>query len=77
MRLKRVNNAFFFAGNYFDMKLSNVLQGFWLDRKTSFSTRTVENYIRFFRYFQDFLGDVEFDTITSDDIRHFLRVTGI
>lgn len=59
------------------MKLSNVIDGFWLDKRKSFSKRTVENYTRFFQYFAEFLGnDMEFSTITSDDVRRFLDQLG-
>jgi integrase/recombinase XerD len=54
------------------MKLSDTLSGFWLDKRKGFSKRTMENYTRIFRYLGDFLGDVEFTQISSDDIRRFL-----
>lgn len=54
------------------MKLSAVLKGYWLDKELEFSPNTVRQYQYVFRYLVDFLGDVEFAHITSDDIRRFL-----
>lgn len=58
------------------IKLSDVLGGFWLDKRKDFSKRTTENYTRIFRYFSNFLGDVEFNKISTDDVRRFLDYLG-
>jgi len=55
------------------MKITAVLEGYWLDKQLSFSPRTVANYTHFFKRFIEFLGEVEFDTITSNDVRKFLH----
>jgi len=55
------------------MKLSAMLDGFWLDRKQEFSKNTIRNYSRVFAYFLAFVGDIEFSDITTRHIRHFLN----
>ncbi|MCC6271146.1 MAG: tyrosine-type recombinase/integrase [Microbacteriaceae bacterium] len=54
------------------MKLSTVIQGYWLDKKLEFSKQTVQTYSYPFRYLVEYLGDVEFTDITTNHIRHFL-----
>ena len=54
------------------MRFSQALQGYWLDKRTSFSPRTVEGYTYHFDHLVTFLGDVELDSITPDHIRRFL-----
>lgn len=54
------------------MKLSHALDGYWLDKELEFSKRTVDTYKLFFRYLCDFLGDVDIESITSQDVRRFL-----
>ncbi|MCB9150215.1 MAG: tyrosine-type recombinase/integrase [Caldilineaceae bacterium] len=55
------------------MKLSAVIDGFWLDRRRELSKTTVTNYSRFFKYLIAFTGDAEFGEITTRDIRRFLE----
>lgn len=55
------------------MKLSAMLDGYWLDKKREFSKNTVRNYTRVFDYFLAFVGDVEFNTISTNDVRRFLN----
>lgn len=54
------------------MLISQVLDGYWLDKRTEFSPATIEAYKFHFRYFVEFVGDVEFETITSTHIKRFL-----
>ena len=54
------------------MKLSAVLKGYWLDKELEFSPNTVKQYRYAFNHLIDFLGDAEFERITSDDIRRYL-----
>ena len=55
------------------MKITAVIEGYWLDKKLSFSPRTVANYTHFFNRFISFVGDVEFNGIVSNDVRRFLH----
>jgi len=54
------------------MRLSQVISGYWLDKRTSFSKRTVEGYTYHFDKLLAYLEDPEFEAVTSDDIRRFL-----
>lgn len=54
------------------MKLSSVIEGYWLDRRRTFSRHTVTRYSRVFAYLTTFVGDIDFHTITSRDIKRFL-----
>lgn len=54
------------------MRFSQALQGYWLDKRTSFSERTIEGYTYHFNNLVACLGDRELDAITPDDIRRFL-----
>lgn len=54
------------------MKISTVIDGYWLDRKREFSPHTYRNYTQTFADFLTFVGDVEFGTITARDIKRFL-----
>ncbi|MFN8494002.1 MAG: tyrosine-type recombinase/integrase [Caldilineaceae bacterium] len=58
------------------MRITTVLEGYWLDKRLKFSPRTVANYTHFFNRFIKFLGDVEFEAITSNDVRKFLHYLG-
>ena len=50
-----------------------MLDGYWLDKKREFSKNTVRNYSRIFDYFLAFVGDAEFDAISTNDVRRFLN----
>ncbi|MCB0141992.1 MAG: tyrosine-type recombinase/integrase [Caldilineaceae bacterium] len=54
------------------MKLSAVIEGYWLDKKLRFSKATIQGYAWVFRLLTDYLGDMEFEAITANDIRRFL-----
>ena len=54
------------------MKLTDAIEGFFLEKRLRFSKRTIEGYRYHLAYFVTFLGDVEFGGITSDDVRRFL-----
>jgi integrase/recombinase XerD len=54
------------------MKLSVALDGYWLSKRLDFSPHTVRDYGLTFWRLIDFIGDVELDQITSDDLRRFL-----
>lgn len=55
------------------MKLSQIYEGFWLEKRKILSTRTCENYEHVFKRFVEFLGDVEFEAIKPLDVRRFLQ----
>ena len=54
------------------MKLSFVIEGYWLDKQIVFSANTIKKNNYFFRMLTDYLGDVEFEAINANDIRRFL-----
>jgi integrase/recombinase XerD len=54
------------------MKLSTVIEGFFLAKSLNVSPNTVRNYRYFFSYLHELLGDPEFDSITSNDVRRYL-----
>lgn len=54
------------------MKISDVITGYWLDKKIDFSHHTVEQYSVVFRRLIEFVNDKEFDQVSSEDIRRFL-----
>lgn len=54
------------------MKLSQAIEGYFLSKELSFSQNTIRNYTYVFRYLVEFLGDVQIEAITGDDIRRFL-----
>lgn len=54
------------------MKLSQAYEGYFLSKELQFSPNTIRNYTYTFRYLSEYLGDVELESITSDDIRRFL-----
>lgn len=54
------------------MKLTDAIEGFFLEKRLRFSKRTVEGYRYHLAYFVTFLGDVEFETVTADDVRRYL-----
>jgi len=54
------------------MKISAVLQGYWLDKESSFSRHTVAQYRYAFNHLIDCIGDIEFEKVTSNDIRTYL-----
>ena len=54
------------------MKISNVIEGYWLDKQIDFSPHTVKYYKIVFRRLVGFLSDMEFEKVTADDIRRFL-----
>ncbi len=54
------------------MKLDDAIQGYWLDKKLDFSVATIANYGYAFCQFQDFIGDVEIEDISADDIRRYM-----
>lgn len=54
------------------MKITETIDGYFLDKKLEFSPRTVENYDLFFRYFLEFTGDPDIESVTTKTIRLFL-----
>lgn len=54
------------------MKMSTTLEGYWLDRRRDFSKHTVTRYKNVFAYLMAFLDDVEFNDITTKDVKRFL-----
>jgi integrase/recombinase XerD len=55
-----------------DMKLSEAIEGYWLDKKLDMSPTTIPGYEKTFARLVRFLDDAPFDAVTSDDIRRFL-----
>jgi integrase/recombinase XerD len=55
------------------MLLSDAITGYWLDKRTTLSALTVRDYEHAHRRLCGFLGAERiFESITADDIRHFL-----
>lgn len=54
------------------MKLSEALQGFWLMRHCSLADDTRCNYNGRFKQFVAYIGDPDFEAITTADIRAVL-----
>lgn len=54
------------------MKLSDAIEGYWLDKRLDLSDHTITGYSVIFRRLVTFLGDKSFDQITTTDIRRFL-----
>lgn len=54
------------------MRLSEAIEGYWLDKRLDMSATTLPRYEVTFRRLIEFLGDPEFDAITSNDVRRFL-----
>ena len=54
------------------MKITEALEGYFLDKKLQFSKRTIGNYELFFRYFVQFTGDASLDSVTTKTVRLFL-----
>ncbi|MEX1019871.1 MAG: tyrosine-type recombinase/integrase [Litorilinea sp.] len=54
------------------MKLSSVLDGYWLEKELSFSPHTIAAYSRVYHRFVAFVGDVDIERVTANDIRRFL-----
>jgi len=54
------------------MRLSDVITGYWLDKRLDFSPTTIPGYERTFARLVAFLGDPEFAAVTPNDIRRFL-----
>lgn len=53
------------------MLLSDVIAGYWLDRKADVSLATHATYSHWFRLLVEYLDDKEFNQITSTDLRRF------
>lgn len=54
------------------MKLSEALDGYWLDKILHFSPTTTPGYRLTFRRLVEFLDDPPIETITANDLRRFL-----
>lgn len=55
------------------MLLSNIITGYFLDRQTELSPRTVEQYKYFYEMFQKYLtNDPLFESITAKQVKGFL-----
>lgn len=55
------------------MKLSEALQGYWLTRRRYLADDTKRNYTNGFKKLTAYLGDPDFDSITTADIQGFLN----
>lgn len=54
------------------MKLSEAIDGYWLDKQLHFSPTTIPGYKLTFRRLVEFLGDPPIKQITANDLRRFL-----
>jgi integrase/recombinase XerD len=55
------------------MLWDDALEGFWLEKRRNVSPHTVSDYALTFTRFRDFVGgNVEFEEITTDQVRKFL-----
>lgn len=54
------------------MRLSEVIEGYWLAKQLDLSETTIPGYARVFDRLVSFLGDPEFTKVTSTDIRRYL-----
>lgn len=55
------------------MKLSNVIEGFFIDRSLELAKTTIANYRHYLSLFNQFVGDVDIEDITSKDVTRFLN----
>jgi len=55
------------------MKFSDALDGYWLDKEFQLKPKTANRYSYVFERFSNFVGDVDVEEITSQDIKKFLR----
>ena len=53
-------------------KLSEAIEGYWLDKRLEFSETTIPGYRLTFRRLVEFLNDAHINAVTSDDLRRFL-----
>jgi site-specific recombinase XerD len=54
------------------MKLSDALVGYWLEKRLHMSPTTIPGYERTFARLIVFLGDVDIEHVTANDVRRFL-----
>lgn len=54
------------------MKLSDAIDGYWLDKRLNLSNHTITGYKVIFRRLMDFLDDKPFEEVSSNDVRRFL-----
>jgi integrase/recombinase XerD len=54
------------------MKLSDAIDGYFLDRSLELAETTIANYRHYFTLFQEFMGDKDIETVTAKDITKFL-----
>lgn len=55
------------------MKISIAVDGYWLAKRMDLSIHTVRDYGLTFRRLVEFLGEVEVESVTSNQIRRFLQ----
>ena len=77
MPIKGVGGAFLFplftpSDLIAPMKISDAIDGYWLDKRLDFSDHTVTGYSVTFRRLIDYLQDKDIEQVTSNDIRRFL-----
>lgn len=54
------------------MKLSHAVEGFFLDKRLTFSPQSVKKYAHYLNHFIDFTKDPDIAKVTSVDVRRFL-----
>ena len=55
------------------MKIDDAIDGYWLEREIYLTQGTVNRYGYALKMFREFMGNVEVSSITSNDIKMFLR----
>lgn len=58
------------------MIITDALEGYWLERRRDVSENTVKQYQYYFDYLVEYLGDVDIEAITSDNVHHWLNWLG-
>lgn len=54
------------------MKLSEAIDGYWLEKRLDLSNHTIGGYVIIFRRLIEFLHDKDIEQVSSNDIRRFL-----
>lgn len=55
------------------MRISEALQGYWLEKQLHFSPTTTPRYKCTFRRLVEFTGDGQIEAVTANDLRRFLK----
>lgn len=55
------------------MLISIALEGYWLDREIYLTDGTAQRYKYVFDRFTDYVGDVEVNAVTTNDVKRYIR----